>query len=479
FDKRLGEGAQRLIGNVELENAGVIMDCDSAYVYTDNSCRAFGHVHLSKKDSMDLYGDSIHYFSDTRQALMFGDIRYVKKSLTLTTHHLVYVADSSKVNYWDGGTVQDSATTLVSRRGTYFMKRKICAFKDTVVLTNPSYNIHCDTMSYEPDVQTAHFSGPTYITGKNTNMYCIAGYYNSHTGVSEFWNHAVIISKKGERLSGDKIYYDKKKDFGEVNNNMTLVDSTDNITIKGDYALYKGEKRTIMVTHNAVMDQVYEKDTLHLHGDTLYGYNISMSDTNKNSHNPKLLLAYHHVKFYKKDMQGKCDSLSYDEKDSVMKMFHAPVVWADQNQLTADTMKLFLENKKLTMLDMRHNSFIISRDTLASKEDSLQFNQIKGRNMKGFFKNNKINKVKVMGNAQTVYYVYSDNNTTVVGANRADCSNMLIFIDSNKIHSITFLQKPDATLYPMKDIKPADFLLGNFIWRIAERPMRKEDIFKN
>ncbi|HSY75994.1 MAG TPA: OstA-like protein, partial [Bacteroidia bacterium] len=41
FDKRLGEGAQRLIGNVELENAGVVMDCDSAYVYTDNSCRAF------------------------------------------------------------------------------------------------------------------------------------------------------------------------------------------------------------------------------------------------------------------------------------------------------------------------------------------------------------------------------------------------------------------------------------------------------
>ena len=98
--------------------------------------------------------------------------------------------------------------------------------------------------------------------------------------------------------------------------------------------------------------------------------------------------------------------------------------------------------------------------------------------MKGFFKDNKIYKVKVMGNAQTVYYVYSDNNTTVVGANRADCSNMLIYIDSNKIHSITFLQKPDATLFPMKDVNPADFLLAKFLWRIKERPLKEEDIFK-
>jgi lipopolysaccharide export system protein LptA len=398
--------------------------------------------------------------------------------MTLVTKHLMYIADSSRVNFWDGGTVTDSATVLVSKRGTYFMRKKICAFKDSVILTNPSYIIHCDTMAYEPDAQTAHFSGPTHITGKNTLMYCVAGYYNSHTGISDFWHHATITSKKGEKLSGDSIYYDKKKDYGAVTNNVSLRDSTDNITILGNFAIYKGEARTIMVTKHAEMDQEYEKDTLHLHGDTLYGYNISMSDSNSTHKTPKLLLAYHHVKFFKKDMQGKCDSLSYDEKDSVMRMFTNPIVWSDQNQLTADTMRLFMANKKLNLLDMRHNSFIISRDTLASKEDSLQFNQIKGRNMKGNFRDNKLYKVKVIGNAQTIYYVYSDNNNTVVGANRADCSNMLIYIDSNRIKSITFLQKPDATLFPMKTIKVADFLLGNFVWHINERPMRKEDIFK-
>lgn len=478
FDKRLGDGAERLIGNVELEDDSVLMNCDSAYVYQDNTFRAFGHVHLNRKDSVHLFGDSLHYHGDTKQAEMFGKILCKEKSMTLNTQHLLYDLNADMVNYWDGGTLVDSTNTLVSTLGNYNTLSKIASFKQNVVLTNPNYKVTCDTMNYSPSLQTAYFEGPTYITSKSNKMYCVAGYYNTKSGVSQFWNHAIVTSKKGEKLSGDSLYFNRKIDSGEVKQNVALTDSTDNITIRGNYAVYKGLKKTIMVTRRAVMQQAFEKDTLHLHGDTLFGLNISMSDTMPgNSSAPKLLLAYHHVQFFKKDMQGKCDSLTYDEKDSIMRMFRLPVVWSDHNQLTADTMHLFLENKKLSKLDMINNSFIISRDTLASKDDSLQFNQIKGRNMRGFFKNNKIFKVKVMGNAQTIYYVYSDNNTTLVSANRADCSNMLVYIDSNRVHSITYLQKPDATLFPTKDIKPADFLLGNFNWREAERPKKKEDIF--
>ena len=110
--------------------------------------------------------------------------------------------------------------------------------------------------------------------------------------------------------------------------------------------------------------------------------------------------------------------------------------------------------------------------------DTLQFNQIKGKNMKGYFRDNKIYKIYVSGNAQTIYYAYTDNNTAILGANRADCSYMIIFIVENKINSITFLQKPDATLFPIKEVKPLEFLLGGFHWHERERPRTVEDIFK-
>ncbi len=374
----------------------------------------------------------------------------------------------------------DSTTTLVSDLGTYNSRYKMASFKDHVVLTSPDYTVKCDTMDYSPSLQTSYFYGPTHITNKENFMYCERGYYSSSKGYSQFWQHAYMKGKKGETIRGDQIFFNRKKNFGQILDNVSVEDTTDNITIKGDYAYYNGAKKTMFVTCNAVMMQKYDKDTLYLHGDTLNGYNISLSDTTKGTKKPpKLMLAFHHVRIFKKDLQGKCDSLSYDEKDSIMRMFYSPILWSEVNQLTADTMLLYMKNRKIDKMDMLNNSFIISKDTLASKKDSLQYNQIKGKNMRAFFVDNKIYKVNVKGNAQTVYYVYSDNNKEIVGINRAECSSMLIFINNNKVKSITFQAKPDATLFPMKDVKLSEFLLKDFVWREKERPHRLLDIFKD
>lgn len=520
YDKRLGDGAQRLIGNVELSDDSTTLYCDSAYSYPDNSFHAFGHVHLNRKDTMDLYGDSLHYDGTTRVTEVYGKtIKCVRKDMTLTTKNLLYDINAHLVNYWDGGTIVDSNNTLTSNIGIYNTEQKMCYFKEHVVLVNPKYTIRCDTMLYAPEGRVAYFMGPTRITGKNNFMYCEKGYYNTEKNYCQFWQNPYILNKKGDSLSGDHIYYDRNKDFGQILDNFSLVDTTDNIILKGNYAEYNGDSETILVTCKALLLQVYEKDTLHLHADTLFGENISMTDTNK-AGKPKLMLAYHHVKFFKKDLAGKCDSLTYNEKDSIMRMFYNPILWSDVNQLTADSMRLHFRNKKMDVLDMRGHSFIVSKDTLALKlleadsaaaaangkdsiskdslandsshihhdslaahkiihgGDTLQFNQIKGKNMKGYFKDNKIYKVNVSGNAQTIYYVYTDNNNEILGANRTDCSNMVIFIINNKINSITFLQKPDATLFPMKDVKQEDFLLGGFHWLERERPRSVPDIFK-
>jgi lipopolysaccharide export system protein LptA len=532
YDKRLGEGAQRLIGNVELADDSTTLFSDSAYSFPDNSFRAFGHVHMTRKDSVDLYGDSIHYSGVTRVAEVYGKIiKCIRKGMTLTTKHLLYNIGAHVINYWDGGTIVDSSNVLTSDFGIYNSNLKLCFFKQHVVLTNPKYVIHCDTMLYSPESHIAFFLGPTRITSKSNFMYCEKGYYNTQDNYCQFWQKPYIINKKGDSLSGEQIYYDRGRDFGQILDNVSMVDTTDNIILKGDYAEYSGDSETMLATCNALLLQVYNKDTLHLHGETLFGKHISMTDTNKTG-KPKLMRAYHHVKFFKKDLQGKCDSLTYDEKDSIMRMYYNPILWSDVNQLTADTMKLHMRNKKMDVLDMRGHSFIASKDTLASKlmeadstneysskdsiksdslardstirthydsltrdssrsghdslavhkiihgSDTLQFNQIKGKNMKGYFRDNKIYKIKVSGNAQTIYYVYTDNNKAILGANRADCSNMIIFIVNNKINSITFLQKPDATLFPMVEVKPMEFLLGGFHWHGSERPRTIADIFR-
>jgi hypothetical protein len=169
-------------------------------------------------------------------------------------------------------------------------------------------------------------------------------------------------------------------------------------------------------------------------------------------------------------------------KDSIISVHHnsaaSPKDSLQPKNLVKDTAARVHHDSLAKDSPPSHNDSLAMHQSIHGS-DTMQFNQIKGKNMKGYFKDNKMYKVNVFGNAQTIYYSYTDNNTSLLGANRTASSNMIIFIVDNKVNSITFLQKPDATLFPVKQLKPiTDFLLGGFHWLEKERPRTIADIFK-
>ena len=170
------------------------------------------------------------------------------------------------------------------------------------------------------------------------------------------------------------------------------------------------------------------------------------------------------------DMQGMCDSLTWHSKDSSMTLYRNPVLWSYTNQLTADTIILRVKNNQADSMIMRNSAFIISRD------DSNKYNQVKGRDMIGYFLNNELYKIRVIGNAETIYFAREDDRT-MIGVNKAVSSNMLIFLEKNQLKSITYIEQPSATLYPEKEVSVHDLFLRDFKWLIAKRPLTKNDIF--
>ena len=121
-------------------------------------------------------------------------------------------------------------------------------------------------------------------------------------------------------------------------------------------------------------------------------------------------------------------------------------------------------------MDMDVNAFI------ASKEDSARFNQIKGKHVTGYFKKNELYEIHVNGNGQTLYYAKDQD--VMIGVNRADCSRLKIFVTDQEVKAITFYDKPDAILYPPKDLPPKEAILKDFIWREKEQPMSVQDLFR-
>jgi hypothetical protein len=71
-----------------------------------------------------------------------------------------------------------------------------------------------------------------------------------------------------------------------------------------------------------------------------------------------------------------------------------------------------------------------------------------------------------------------DDKNALIGVNKAVADNLSIFLEENEVHSITFRSKPEATLFPEKDLSASDVKLKDFKWEENARPASKEDVLK-
>ena len=343
---------------------GVVIFCDSAHLFDDNSADAFSKIHIIQNDTLHLYGDILHYQGNTKIADIDGKSVVMKdKQMTLTTTHLNYDVNKKKGTYNTGAKIVNKENTLTSVFGDYYSDKKEYHFKKNVVLINPKYITKSDTLVYNTESRTAFFKGPTTIKGDSDFIYCENGWYNTEKNISQFNKKAYLINKN-QILKGDSIYYDRDLGFGKGIGNVVIIDTTQKITVTGDYGEYYKEPGNTFITGHAVFSQKMDDDTLFLHADTLKAIYDS---TNTN----KTLYAFHKAKFYKKDLQGMSDSLIYSFKDSIIRMYKTPVLWSEENQLNAKYIEIRTKNKHIETIYMKTDAFIVMQ------KDSSRYDQVK------------------------------------------------------------------------------------------------------
>jgi lipopolysaccharide export system protein LptA len=454
--------AIKYIGNVIFRHEDAIMHCDSAYLFTEkNLVNAFHNIHIEQGDTLDLYGDFLTYDGNNKLAQITGNVKLIDKETTLTTNNLDYNLQNNTGYYTNGGKIKNGDNNLESGTGFYYTKQKLFHFRDSVIIHNPDYTIYADTLKYHTITEIAYFLGPTEIISKDNYIYCENGWYDTKKNISQF-NENAYLTTKGQYLRGDSLYYERETGLGKAFDNVELFDSTQNIILKGQHAIYQEKPEYALLTDSAQFMQISDNDTLYVHADTLE----SVLDTTGLY---KILKGYHKVKIFRADIQGKCDSLAYLESDSVFRLFGEPVLWSEENQLTADQIDLHLANKKLHYIDLLTSAFIISQ------EDTVRYNQIKGKNMKGYFVNNKLVRIDVRGNGQTIYY--AKDGADLIGINRAESSDIIIYLKDNKPDRINLILSPKATLYPPDGKEEFEKILKGFKWLEQYRPVSKTDIF--
>lgn len=465
YDKSLGEKVQRLIGNVILKHDSTYLYCDSAYLYeVTNSFDGYGNVHIKVSDSLNIYSDLLNYDGNSRIAELHHNVRLLESRATLYTEHLWFNRLSQIAWYLTGGKIIDSTNTLTSLKGYFYTDTDEAYFADSVILVNENYIMNSDSMMYNTQNEISFFYGPTTIESDSNFIYCEQGWYDTQNDKSFFRDNAYMITNE-QVLKGDSLYFDRNTDFGLAYGNVSLHDTVQNLIIQGNYGEFKKRAGYSFVTDSALAIMIDNNDSLFLHADTLW---MQFDSTQ----NIEFLFAYKHSKFFRKDLQGMCDSLVYKFKDSTIFLYNEPVLWSEENQLTADSIRIALKNNQIDTLALINSSFIISID------DSIRetYNQIKGKTVTGYFKDNTMAKIKVIGNAESIYFIRDELNR-LIGINKAVASDMQILLDSNQISSITYIKKPDAHMYPRDELKREDLFLRNFKWITGQRPAKKEDVF--
>jgi lipopolysaccharide export system protein LptA len=359
--------------------------------------------------------------------------------------------------------ITEGDNRLTSEQGYYNTNTEVFNFKDSVVIVNPDYNIYSDTLEYNTKTGISYFFGPTEIIGEENYLYCESGWYDTDKDIS-LLNKNAYLENESRTLRGDTLYYDRNTGFGRARSNVELFDSTQNVILRGNYGIYYEEEQLATLTDSALMIQVDGPDSLFIHADTLRSIadTASLTDT-------KILLAYYKVKIYRHDIQGMCDSLAYIEKDSIFHLYGSPIIWADENQITATKIELKTRNEQL------HRIFLRDIALLISQEDTAKYNQIRGKSMTGYFRNNDLVRMDVTGNGQTIYY--AEDQGVIIGANRAECSDLIIYLEDNKVKKVNYLVQPSGQYYPLDLFPENQRKLDGFSWNEEWRPLRFSDVY--
>jgi lipopolysaccharide export system protein LptA len=453
----------KLIGNVALRQNTSTLYCNIAYLNrTLNTVEAFGNVKIIQSDTVTITGNNATYAGNSRVAKITGNVLLNDQTIKLNTERLDYDLNTHVAYYNNKGKIDDGKSTLTSKEGFYDTVTKIFMFYKNVNILSEESKITTDSLKYSTLSKEAFFIAPAIIYSKTDTMVVKRGVYNTVTKVSNFYGRSTARTQD-YLLTADTLYFDTPTEIGILKGNAEIISKKDSVILNGNLGKYYGKQGYSSMTGNAIMRAIQAKDTLFLVADTLLSLENKELKTRK-------LIAYKNVIIFRKDIQGKCDSLTYSIADSTIAFFKKPILWSDGSQSEADSISLRLVNNKVRMMSLSSKSFVIRQDTTQN------FNQVKGRQITTYLSaNSKIEKVMVVGNGESIYFALDEKNK-VIGMNRVECSRMNINFKNNEVKRIAFLGKPEATLTPPHELTAEKKELDGFKWRLKERPTREATI---
>jgi hypothetical protein len=151
------------------------------------------------------------------------------------------------------------------------------------------------------------------------------------------------------------------------------------------------------------------------------------------------------VQMVKGNLSSRCGIATFFVKSDSIDLQTHPIIWSGENQITGDSIRILMEDKRLRSLRVKRRAMAISRvDTSLPN----RFNQLTGRELIMYFRANKLEHVDVQKNATSLYFLFDMKEPN--GANKSSGDHILIDFINEEVDRIKVIGGVQGQYFPEK-----------------------------
>lgn len=506
---------QVVSGNVLFSKLGMLLYCDSAWYYPQSaSMDAFGNVRMIQGDTIEVKADFIFYDGISQLARLRTAGKGNEVSLEhlskrdntkkyLFTDSLDYDLMRQLAYFNDGGRMYNhklstnERDTLTSRRGQYNTGTRIAEVSEDVYLHNRTSQLRTNRILYHTDSRTVDLVEPTEIYSGPDYIRTNSGTYNMASGNAELTSRSLITHKDSTgsvtTLEGDSIVYNNKDRRSEAYmfanplmnpRPMIITDTARHTILEGGYGYYSDISKTAYAEQYPLLKEFSRPDTTFLRAEKIHlqTFNYGKKPIDPvilNEHSTKrdsldkiaidsinanteyhIAKAYNRARFFRNDLQGIADSITFVSRDSMLYLDRKPIVWSDSRLIAGSSIAVHFNDSTADRADLP------AKALLAENIGEGFFNQLRAGKMTAFLENETLKNLYADTDVQTIL-LPMENDSTYNKLVTAIGDSLYVDMDSAQIRKLKLYSRQgndvSGQVIPIYKLQKSQYYLPEFV----------------
>lgn len=444
------------VGGELIDNQNRLTSVIGEYSPTTKDATFTNNVHLQSlsSDTLDIFTEHLVYNTNTHIAELNDFSRIISADGVIETTNGVYNTESTDTELYERSSVTaNNGNTLTGDTLFYNRNTGIGHAFGNIELQDTTNKVimYGDYGYYNELIDSA------FVTGRARAVeYSQGDSLHLHGDTIRMFRVITVPAPVASESAAQAAENDVPADFNESENVEEQAETSETSDISEDPESPE--------TNESIESADESESVASLPKAALIDSIIAQPDT------VRYLVAAPHVKFYRKDMQGVCDSMTFVSRDTMIWMNYKPIVWSDNRQITGSTIQVHLNDSTVDWAKVPSNAF------MAEYIEDGFFNQLSGKEMIAQFIDGELRHLDVNGNVIAVTFPEEDD-STINKVTNIESSFLAADFRDNAIQKMKLWSQTNATVTPLYLAKKSLFFLAGFRWFDEYRPASPDDIF--